>query len=180
MRAFISIGSNLGDRKENIREALEGILTKTKTKTKTDPAVETIKKSSLYETRPWGRADQPLFINAVVEVETSLSPRELLGFLKRLETEMGRPPSPPSPPSTGKDRWGPRVIDLDIVFYGDMVIREEGLTIPHPHAHERDFVMVPLEEIAPGFVHPVLNKKISELSRPFKEAGGCKRLPSGD
>jgi 2-amino-4-hydroxy-6-hydroxymethyldihydropteridine diphosphokinase len=169
MRAFISIGSNLGERFENIREALEGI--------SVDPAVETIRKSSLYETRPWGRADQPLFINAVVEVETSLKPVDLLGFLKRLEAEMGRPPSPPS---IGKDRWGPRVIDMDIVFYGDMVVREEGLTIPHPHAHERDFVMVPLEEIAPGFVHPVLGKKISELSRPFKEAGGCKRLPSCD
>jgi 2-amino-4-hydroxy-6-hydroxymethyldihydropteridine diphosphokinase len=174
VRAFISIGSNLGDRKENLEKALEGMLTKTKTKTKTGPAVETIKKSSLYETRPWGRADQPLFINAAVEVETSFSPRELLGFLKRLEAEMGRPPS------IGKDRWGPRVIDLDIVFYGDMVVREEGLTIPHPHAHERDFVMVPLEEIAPGFVHPVLGKRVSELARPFKEAGGCKRLPPGD
>jgi 2-amino-4-hydroxy-6-hydroxymethyldihydropteridine diphosphokinase len=163
VKAFISIGSNLGERVKNCEGAVKRI--------SGNPAVKLIKKSSFYESSPWGRTDQPPFINGALEVETSLKPRELLEFLKALEVELGR-----RPPETPEERWGPRVIDMDIVFYGDQVIEEEGLTIPHPHAHERGFVMVPLGEIAPDLIHPVLKKKVSELAGGLKDRGEVKRL----
>jgi 2-amino-4-hydroxy-6-hydroxymethyldihydropteridine diphosphokinase len=152
-RAFISIGSNLGDRVTNLEKAIKGL--------SGNPAIKLIKKSSFYESRPWGRTDQPLFINCAIEVDTSLGPRRLLDFLKALEAGLGRTPT-----EHKEDRWGPRVIDLDIVFYGDR----------HPHAHKRGFVMVPLEEIAPDLVHPVLGKKVSELSIELEDREGVKRL----
>jgi 2-amino-4-hydroxy-6-hydroxymethyldihydropteridine diphosphokinase len=162
-RAFISIGSNLGDRVKNLDRAIEGI--------SRNPAITLIKKSSFYQTTPWGRTDQPLFINCAVEVETSLEPRQLLGFLKALEAKLGRTPA------THKgDRWGPRVIDLDIVFYGDRIIEEEGLVIPHPHALERGFVMVPIEEIAPDLIYPGSGKKVSELTGGLEDREEVKRL----
>jgi 2-amino-4-hydroxy-6-hydroxymethyldihydropteridine diphosphokinase len=162
-KAFISIGSNLGDRVPNLEKAIEGL--------SGNPAITLIKKSSFYQTTPWGRTDQPLFINCAVEVETSLEPRQLLGFLKALEAELGR-----TSETHKEDRWGPRVIDLDIVFYGDRVIEEEGLVIPHPHALERGFVMLPIEEIAPDFIHPGSGKKVSELAVEIEDREEVKRL----
>jgi 2-amino-4-hydroxy-6-hydroxymethyldihydropteridine diphosphokinase len=100
-----------------------------------------------------------------------LGPRKLLGFLKALEAELGR-----TPETHKEDRWGPRVIDLDIVFYGDRVIEEEGLIIPHPHAIERGFVMVPLEEIAPDLIYPGSGKKVSELTGGLQDREKVKRL----
>lgn len=153
-KVFIAIGSNLGDRVENCRKAVE-LIGKL-------PSTKVIRESSLYETEPWGYEDQPLFLNGAVEIETSLSPVELLVELKRVEAETGRQET---------FRWGPRAIDLDIVFYGDDVINEGGLTIPHPRAHERPFVLVPLKEIAPDLIHPVLKKTVSELAGQAGEAG---------
>ncbi|MBI5826993.1 MAG: 2-amino-4-hydroxy-6-hydroxymethyldihydropteridine diphosphokinase [Deltaproteobacteria bacterium] len=146
-KVFIAIGSNLGHRAANCARAIEliGRLKDT----------EVVGKSSLYETEPWGVTGQPGFINAAVEVRTSLEPEELLRALKSIEAGMGRK-------ETG--RWGPRTIDLDIIFYGDMVVEKEGLTIPHPRLQERAFVLVPLNEIAPDFMHPVLKKTVSELT----------------
>ena len=143
--AFISIGSNLGDRVANCKTAVEFLKASARAKAS----------SSLYETAPWGKVDQPDFINQVVEIETSVPPLELLAILETIETRMGRV-------KTG-ERWGPRVIDLDIIFYGNKIMESVDLTIPHPLMSERAFVLVPLAEIAPGFVHPVLKKTAGEL-----------------
>ncbi len=101
----------------------------------------------------------------MVEITTTHKPQDLLGLLKGIELDMGRTPSP---------RQGPRQIDLDIIFYGDTVVGEEGLTIPHPRLHQRAFVLVPLAEIAPGFIHPVFEKSVSEFAMGVK--GGVTRL----
>ena len=142
---YIGIGSNLGNREKNCRQAVEllenkGILIK--------------KKSSLYETEPWGIRDQPLFFNMAIEIETELKPEELLEVLQAVETEIGREKT---------FKWGPRIIDLDILLYDDIILREETLTIPHPLMHERDFVLRPLSEIAPDMKHPILQLSIGEL-----------------
>jgi 2-amino-4-hydroxy-6-hydroxymethyldihydropteridine diphosphokinase len=116
--------------------------------------VSVVSRSSLYETAPVGETDQPPFLNNAVGVETVLSPRELLAVIKEIEKIIGRTPT---------YRWGPREIDIDILLYDDLVINEPGLTIPHPRMHERAFVLVPLSEIAPIAVHPVLGKSIGTL-----------------
>ncbi|PMQ01745.1 MAG: 2-amino-4-hydroxy-6-hydroxymethyldihydropteridine diphosphokinase [Dictyoglomus sp. NZ13-RE01] len=143
--AFIALGSNLGDREKNIKIALEKIQ---------NAGVKILKISRIIETEPYGYLDQGKFLNAVCMVETNLSPRELLELLLGIEKEMGR---------VRKIKWGPRNIDLDIIFYEDYIINEEDLIIPHPDAHNRAFVIDPLCEIAPDFVHPVIKKKIREI-----------------
>ncbi len=142
---YIGIGSNIGDREFNCRDAIRKMQ---------EREINIKKKSSMYETEPWGLKEQPKFINMVVEAETHLSPEELLKTLKDIEKEMGR---------TEAIKWGPRIIDLDILFYNDILIDMETLHIPHPLLHKRDFVLVPLCEIAPEKVHPVLKKSIRQL-----------------
>ncbi|AIY88217.1 2-amino-4-hydroxy-6-hydroxymethyldihydropteridine pyrophosphokinase [Thermotoga sp. TBGT1765] len=114
--------------------------------------VETV--SSIIETEPYGYEDQPRFLNAVCIAQTPLSPHELLNTLLQIERNMGR---------VRTIRWGPRIIDLDIVFYEDLVLSEEDLIIPHPDAHNRTFVLEPLCEIAPDLIHPVMGKTVREL-----------------
>ncbi|WP_334100937.1 2-amino-4-hydroxy-6-hydroxymethyldihydropteridine diphosphokinase [Thermotoga petrophila] len=114
--------------------------------------VETV--SSIIETEPYGYEDQPRFLNAVCIAQTPLSPHELLNTLLQIERNMGR---------VRTIRWGPRIIDLDIVFYEDLVLNEEDLIIPHPDAHNRTFVLEPLCEIAPDLIHPVMGKTVREL-----------------
>lgn len=143
-RTFIGIGSNLGNKEKNIRKAIEQMQAKCTLR----------KTSSIYTTEPIGIKDQPEFLNCVVSVDTDLSARKLLDFLLRIETKMGR---------ERKEKNGPRIIDLDILFYGKAIINEPQLTIPHPRLQERLFVLVPLNEIAPELEHPVLKKKISQL-----------------
>lgn len=111
-------------------------------------------KSSIYETKPWGFVDQPDFLNQVLKCETNLTPTQLLDYLKRIEREMGR---------ENNFRYGPRLIDLDILFLGDRVIHTSRLDVPHLKIPERAFVLVPLEEIAPNLIHPVSHKTIREL-----------------
>ena len=141
---YLGLGTNLGDRKQNIRKAIEAISLK----------MSISKQSSLYETTAWGYTDQPDFLNQVIQVETNLSPLRLLNFLKNTEVELGR---------VENFRYGPRLIDIDILFYDDLIKTTSRLQIPHPRIPERAFVLVPLNEIAPGFVHPVLKKTIAEL-----------------
>lgn len=131
-RAFIGLGGNLGDPRAAMRAAL-GVLDR-------DAATRVARVSSLYRTPPWGRTDQPEFLNAVAELRTTLSPRALLGLCLSAETSLHR---------VRDERWGPRSIDLDILLYGDLDIDEEGLRVPHPRMLERAFVLVPLAEIAP-------------------------------
>ena len=132
MRAAIGIGSNLGDPPANVRRAFSALAR----------AGTVVATSRLYASKPWGKTDQPDFCNAVALLETPLSPRELLGELKALEGELGRTPG---------ERWGPRLIDLDILTYGDRHIEEEDLQIPHPRLYERAFALVPLAEIEPSY-----------------------------
>ncbi len=144
-RAYVALGSNLGDREENLRNALKHLQ---------ENGVEVVKVSTFIETEPYGVTDQPGFVNAVCQVETELAPLELLRLLLRIEQEMGR---------VRLRRWGERNIDLDLLLYEDAVLESEELTLPHPDMHNRDFVLFPLAEIAGGVVHPVLEKSISEL-----------------
>ena len=141
----IGIGSNIGNRQENCREAVRQLGLR---------GVKVVKQSSMIETEPWGVADQPRFINMAVEAETDYAPETLFTALKEIEAAMGR---------TEAVRWGPRVIDLDILFYDDMVLDTPELKIPHPYLHERDFVLIPLAEIAPEKIHPVLQKSVRRL-----------------
>ncbi len=144
-RVYLGLGSNLGDRYGRLIEALDRL--------RAHVTLEAI--SSIYETEPWGYTDQPNFLNAVCEGETELSARNLLSAVKTIEEEMGREQT---------FRYGPRTIDLDILLYGDAILEEEQLQVPHPHLHERDFVLAPLNEIAPQVFHPRLEKTIEALS----------------
>jgi 2-amino-4-hydroxy-6-hydroxymethyldihydropteridine diphosphokinase len=119
--------------------------------------------SSLYVTKPWGRTDQGDFVNAVAEVETHLGPRELLSRVKAIEDRLGRRPGP---------RWGPREIDIDILLYGNEVVKEDDLVIPHPCLCERAFVLVPLAELAPDLVHPETGVRVSTFVETAVKSGG--------
>ena len=143
--AYLGIGSNLGDRRKNCMDALEVLEQK---------GIIIIKKSSLYETEPWGVEGQPMFLNMAAEIRTDLNPGELLSLLKEVEKEVGR----------GETyKWGPRVIDLDILLFDNISIDEYNLKIPHPLMHEREFVLKPLAEIAPDVTHPLLHERVTDL-----------------
>ena len=150
-KVLVGVGSNLGDREFLIRKAVEAM--------RDLPRTLVVRVSSLYDTDPVGVEDQPAFLNAVVWLETTLEPRELLWQLLLIEKRMGRVRS---------QRWGPRPIDLDLLFYDDRAIAEPDLTVPHPEAHRRGFVLLPLLELDPEFVHPVTGEPIKKL---------IKRLP---
>jgi len=149
-KVFIGLGSNLGDRNRYLSEALRKI----------DNFARIVAKSSIYETDPVGYKNQGMFLNMVVEVTTSLDSEELLARLKKLEKEIGR--------QDGVMRFGPREIDLDILIYGDEIVKNDSIEIPHPRMAERGFVLESLSEIAPDLIHPVLNKTILELWTQLK------------
>lgn len=156
--AFLALGSNIGDREANLREALERL----------DAGdIRVTRRSSLYETAPRELLDQPWFLNAVVEIETSLFPMQLLARMRAVEREMGRRRVMPK---------GPRNIDIDILFYARAVIATAELEVPHPRLAQRRFVLEPLAEIAPDFRHPVTGKTASEMLAAL-EPQGVRRLP---
>jgi 2-amino-4-hydroxy-6-hydroxymethyldihydropteridine diphosphokinase len=141
---YIALGSNLGDRQDFLKKAINAFA----------PDITTLRASHIYQTPPWGFTDQPSFLNQVVETETDLEPEALLQKLKSIEKSLGR---------VETVRYGPRCIDLDILFYGNDTYSSEKLVIPHPMIPERAFVLVPMNELAPDYVHPQLNLSISTL-----------------
>jgi 2-amino-4-hydroxy-6-hydroxymethyldihydropteridine diphosphokinase len=153
-RAFIGIGSNLGDRKANYFEAIDRV--------QKLPGTRIVKQSSLYESEPLGDA-KTWFVNAVIEVETECSADDLLKRLKGIETAMGRKRV------RGK-RWGSRIIDLDILFFDSEIINKRALKIPHPEIQNRRFVLAPLSELAPQMIHPRLALSISEMLAGLKDS----------
>jgi len=144
-QVYIGIGSNLGNREENCKRAISLLI---------ERGIKLIRSSSMIETEPWGIKEQPRFINMAIEIETEQKPKELLSTLKEIESEMGR---------EGNTRWGPRIIDLDILFYDDLIIKTPELEIPHKGTYDRIHVLEPLSEIAPAMIHPVLRISIKEL-----------------
>jgi len=160
MKLFVSIGSNMGKREKYIREAILRLKYFGK-----------IKCSSIYETAPWGKLNQPDFLNLVCMVETEQNISEIFSFIKSIENDLGR---------KRIEKWGKRTIDIDILFYGNVIIESEDLVIPHPYITERKFVLVPLNEIAPNFVHPVMKKTVKQMLNECKDKGKVKIWEIGD
>ena len=144
--AYISMGSNMGNKEENLNNAVK--------KLEEINGVKVSKVSSFITTEPWGNENQDEFLNGALKIETYLTPKELMTELLRIESELGR---------VREIKWGPRVIDLDIILFDDIVSNDEFVIIPHPLMHLRDFVLTPLNEIAPYALHPLKNKRIFEL-----------------
>jgi len=149
---FIALGSNLGDRLANLQAAIQRM----------PPTVRVLKQSPVYETAPWGFLEQPDFLNQVILAETELLPLDLLGYLKGIEMALGRLPS---------FRYGPRLIDLDILLYDDLVFESPYLTIPHPRLSERPFVLFPLADLAPHLRHPLTQKTVQEMLETVAHEG---------
>ena len=144
-KAYLLLGSNLGDSKKYISDAVGFIRTE----------IGIVKKtSSLYQTASWGKTDQPDFINQVIEVETILNPEQLLKNILVIEKKLGR---------ERLEKWGSRTIDIDLLFYGDQIIQGLNLTVPHPFLHERKFTLMPLVELDPDLVHPVFKITVKQL-----------------
>jgi len=145
-QVYIGIGSNLGNKRENYLEALERIAKLPKTRI--------IKESSVYESQPHGDSKE-WYINGVIEIETEMKPELLLTKFKNIERAMGR--------KKVRKRWGARIMDLDILLYDSLIMNKKNLKIPHPEMHQRKFVLIPLSELGPQMIHPVLGSSISEL-----------------
>ena len=157
--AYIGIGSNLGEPQVNCQTAIGGLMAV--------PETVVTQMSSLYETEPLGVKGQNWFINAVIEINTDLSPDELLAALFNIEKEMRR---------VRLERWGPRIIDLDLLFYENLILKKPGLEVPHPEIRNRSFVLIPLAEIRPDLIHPVFNQTIDHLVRSIPEKTTTRRL----
>jgi 2-amino-4-hydroxy-6-hydroxymethyldihydropteridine diphosphokinase len=157
--AYIGLGGNLGDRALLLGQAVRALAVM--------PGVEVRACSSLYETAAVG-PPQPDYLNAVLVVQTALEPGALLESLRALERAAGR---------ERRERWGPRTLDADLLLYGERVVEEPGLTVPHPELHRRRFVLEPLAEVAPWAVHPVLARTVEELLRQLPEGGVVRYAP---
>lgn len=155
---FLLLGSNLGGREGYLQKAIELIETELGGVTQ---------KSSIYETEAWGKTDEPNYLNQVVRINTALSARQVLEKVLEIETKIGR---------IREEKWGSRIIDVDILFYGQEIINEPGLIVPHPELHNRKFTLEPLNEMAPDLQHPVLKKSIFQLKSELKDNLIVKKL----
>lgn len=144
-KIYLLTGSNLGNREQQLMQAVQML---------NENTGEVTAQSSFYETEAWGLTDQPDFLNQALELITLLSPQQLIESILKIEKEMGR---------IRNEKWTARLIDIDMIFYGSRIIKAETLTIPHPFMHERNFVLVPLMEIAADFIHPVFKLSVREL-----------------
>lgn len=153
-RVFLGLGSNVGEREKFLNRAVAEL------KKVRDTAI--VWTSSVYETDPVGKTDQPKFLNAAVEIETPLGPKELYAEIKMIEQKLGR---------TTTERWGPREIDVDLLLYDGLVFQDDEVTVPHPEMERRKFVLVPLKEIAPDLVHPISGMTMEELVAACKDVG---------
>ncbi len=158
INVFLLLGSNLGDRHLFLKQAIEHI---------EKDIAPVLKTSSVYETQSWGKTDAPDYLNQVVMLQTGLPAQIILQKILNIEHILGR--------SRG-EKWGPRTIDIDILFYGDAIIDEPGLQIPHPELHKRRFTLAPLAEIAPDLVHPVLRNNILYIKNQLKDNLIVKKL----
>ncbi len=159
MRAFVGMGSNLGEREALIGQALDELAAL--------PDTTLIRASSLYDTEPVGVVEQPRFLNAVAMLDTELTARQLLWNLQRIEARLGR---------TRSQRWGPRTMDLDLLLYGDLVIEEDDLRLPHPELARRAFVLVPLVELDPQITHPVSGLSVVQMLARLEHKSPIKRI----
>jgi len=157
VNVYLGLGSNLGDRENNLIAAVEHLSNN----------LAVMKVSPVYETEPMGYKEQPLFLNTAVSAVTGLKPLDLLDMVKRIERDMGRKPD---------FRNSPRLVDIDILFYGDSIMRTTRLIIPHPRIAERAFVLAPLAEIACDFIHPVLHKSVGEMLVEVDGMGGVRKV----
>ena len=158
MNVYLLLGSNLGDRQTYLKEAIMHI------ESEISPVVKT---SAIYETQSWGKTDSPDYLNQVILIETELSAHVLLKKLLNFERIIGR---------TREEKWGPRIIDIDILFYGDEIINQPDLQVPHPHLHTRRFTLEPLAELAPTLIHPLLQKNILKLKNELTDSLIVKKL----
>ncbi|GAA4340464.1 2-amino-4-hydroxy-6-hydroxymethyldihydropteridine diphosphokinase [Mucilaginibacter gynuensis] len=155
---FLLLGTNLGEREMYLQQAVQHIA---------EEVGAVIKLSSVYETQSWGKTDEPDYLNQVILLQTELPPLALLTRVLHIESILGR---------VRKERWGARVIDIDVLFYGDQVINEPQLQVPHPRLHERRFTLEPLAEIAPELIHPVLNNNVLSIKNALKDTLIVKKL----
>lgn len=153
MKAYLGLGSNLGNRMQNMEVAVKFL--------SSDRNISISRLSRIRETKPYGKLDQADFLNQVIEIETKLSATELLTACQKVEDQLKR---------ERLEKWGPRTIDIDILFYGNEIIEQEALRIPHPDLENRSFVMEPLNELSPDFVHPVLKKSVNQIYKDLKES----------
>ena len=158
MNVYLLLGGNLGDRQAYLKDAISHIETE---------VAPVVKASAIYETQSWGKTDSPDYLNQVILIQTELSAQTLLQKLLNIEWVIGR---------TREEKWGPRIIDIDILFYGDEVIDETDLQVPHPHLHTRRFTLEPLAELAPTLIHPVLFKNILQLKNELTDSLIVKKL----
>ena len=158
---FLSIGSNMGDKEGNLNTALKAL------RDNSNIIVERV--SSFIITEPWGKVDQDEFLNGAMKIKTLLSPKDLMKALLDIEEEMKR---------VRVVKWGPRIMDLDIIFYDDLISEDDYATLPHPRMEEREFVLIPLNEIAPNKIHPILKKRVFKLLKELKKHNGNMSIKS--
>ncbi len=158
INVFLLLGSNLGDRQMYLGQAISCI---------ENDIAPVVKASSVYETQSWGKTDEPDYLNQVIMLQTDMPAAAILERILAIEQRLGR---------QREEKWGSRTIDIDILFYGDEIINEPGLQVPHPRLHERRFTLEPLAELAPELVHPLLNKSISAIKNQLKDSLIVKKL----